>query len=216
MVLDTSEGEKRMKHLFVVACILAMVAGCGYVSSSTVIESVDSWSGNTVRTTDNPWISIGDGSLAGSLFGSNNVACLDARVVFVNDKPITCVMVLNVRNVIDWMLSSHEDIIVRAGEVEFHLEPIPGHHSHECFSTGYGAFRGMSYSERNEYSVSLGDYRTLGEVDSIDVRFSTPEGTYAMFSMASDLFAQSLLDTIPVQTLSPRERERAEFSNQSE
>lgn len=55
----------------------------------------------------------------------------------------------------------------------------------------------MLYSERNEYSITPEEYRSLGLADSPDVRFSNPGGTYVMFAMPTELFQQSLLDSIP-------------------
>lgn len=183
-----------MKRIFVALCaLLTIMIGCGYATTNTVTESVDSWSGNIIRTTDNPWVSIGSGSILGSSFR----ACLDARITIQNEEIETCVMILNVRNTSDWVLSAYDALVVRAGEKEIRLEPISGHHSHDCSSTGYGAFSGMLYSERNEYSITPEEYRSLGLADSLDVRFSNPGGTYVMFAMPTELFQQSLLDSIP-------------------
>lgn len=190
-----------MKQIFVALfALLTTTIGCGYATTNTVNESVESWSGNIIRTTDNPWVSIGSGSILGSSFR----ACLDARITIQNEEIETCIMVLNVRNTSDWALSAYDDLIVRTMEKEIWLEPISGHYSHDCSSTGYGAFRGMLYSERNEYRITPEEYRSIGMADSLDVRFSNPGGTYVMFSMSTELFQQSLLDSIPPRVTRPR------------
>lgn len=176
--------------IFSMCTVVMLCMACAYTVSNTVTESVDEWSGNVVRSTDCPWHNIG---------GLNEKACLDSRVTFVNNdgKPdrTVCVMILTVRNFTDWQLSSHDDLIIRADGLEYSLEPIPGHHDLDCNVTSNGILGvTTAYWERNEYSISAGDYARLSEPDSVDVRFSTPRGTYIMFTTCTDLFAETLTD----------------------
>jgi len=173
------KGEK-MRYLIGIVLVLSM-ASCGvYTTTSSVSESIDSWSGEIVRSTDCAWVDL----------GVYNKICLDGRSTL--NSPAGGVLTLRSRSGDDWRISSHGSLTIRVDGEEHSLEPISGHYNHEI-DEEYNILLGdiRIYAESNEYAVSNSLLNDMGQAQKVDIRVSTTEGTYIMFTASdTNLFGQ--------------------------